>query len=662
MSDIKDFVIVNGVLTKYNGQDENVIIPDDVISIGDFAFDFCKSLVSIVIPDNVTNIGRYAFNGCENLVSIVIPDSVTSIGCYAFNGCEGLVSVVIPDSVTSIGDYAFGFCGALTSVVIPDSVTSMGDSVFVCCENLSSVTIPRNITDLGMNVFKFCKGIADENGFVIIRDVLYGYYGTDSYVAVPENVKRIGAYAFNGHSYLESVTIPDNVTSIGECAFNGCKRLTSINIPKNISSIGESVFKGCKRLTDITLPADVNGFEDTLLELVWECFSKTECRIAMMLAVLRQYPENETVIKKIKASRKMIISDSIKNDNAEQMSILFSLLGKVKLEVLNEYIEQSSSAAAVKAFLIDYKSLNYSVETEEKYETQKFEKELGIRKRTVADWKKIFQFEKYGDGIIINRYIGGENAIEIPAQIGKSKVVAIGNHFVSYNNNITYVSVPDSVTSIGASAFSGCKKLKSIIIPDSVTDINNLAFSNCESLADTNGFVIIRDSLYGYYGNDTDVVIPDSVTKICPFAFNKCEKIVSVTIPGSITNICDLAFVGCENLRSISIPDSVAYIGDSAFEGCRGLADENGFIIVRGILHGYCGTESDIVIPDGVTGIGSDAFSCYDKRLLVTVPDSVTYIALFALSRYRNNIEVRCSSGSYAETYAMKNNIPFVTE
>lgn len=90
MSDLKDFVIEDGVLKKYLGSGGDVTIPDCVTSIGDGAFRGCKNLTSITIPDGVTSIGYSAFDGCENLTSITIPDSVTSIGNWAFDGCENL--------------------------------------------------------------------------------------------------------------------------------------------------------------------------------------------------------------------------------------------------------------------------------------------------------------------------------------------------------------------------------------------------------------------------------------------------------------------------------------------------------------------------------------------------------------------------------------------
>ena len=97
-----DFSIKAGVLESYNGEDVEISIPSNVISVGSNAFANCFCLRSIVIPESVTSIGNYAFNGCSGLTSITIPKSVTSIGCCAFLGCSGLTSITISESLIKI--------------------------------------------------------------------------------------------------------------------------------------------------------------------------------------------------------------------------------------------------------------------------------------------------------------------------------------------------------------------------------------------------------------------------------------------------------------------------------------------------------------------------------------------------------------------------------
>ena len=133
--------------------------------------------------------------------------------------------------------------------------------------------------------------------------------------------------------------------------------------------------------------------------------------------------------------------------------------------------------------------------------------------------------------------------------------------------------IPDSVTSIGDSAFMFCRSLSSVVIPDSVTSIVDWAFSYCKSLS--------------------SVVIGDGVTSIGYQAFYNCDSLSSVVIPDSVTTIGASAFSNCSNLSFVVIPDSVTTIGSYAFENCSSL--------------------SSVVIPDSVTTIGYDAFSSCSK-------------------------------------------------
>ena len=214
----------------------------------------------------------------------------------------------------------------------------------------------------------------------------------------------------------------------------------------------------------------------------------------------------------------------------------------------------------------------------------------------------------------------------------KKVIIAFRNKDVSY-------TIPNSVTSIGDYAFSGCESLSSIVIPDSVTSIGGHAFSGCESLssivipvsvikmdgnpfAGWNGKLTVLSPRYIY---DNDVLI-DNVKKVI-IAFR--NKDVSYTIPDSVTSIGDCAFVGCKSLSSIVIPDSVTSISDCAFANCKSLSS---IVIPNSVIHignrafWYCESLKSIVIPNGVTSIGDYVFFGCKSLSSIVIPNSVTRI------------------------------------
>ena len=138
---------------------KDLVIPNSVDTINNYAFYCCSSLTSVTIGNSVRSIGNYTFYGCSGLTSVTIPNSVTSIGDYAFSCCSALTSITIPNSVTSIGDYAFYNCSKLTSVTIGESVTSIGDYAFSCCSALTSITIPNSVTSIGESAFYGCSSL-----------------------------------------------------------------------------------------------------------------------------------------------------------------------------------------------------------------------------------------------------------------------------------------------------------------------------------------------------------------------------------------------------------------------------------------------------------------------------------------------------------------------
>ena len=223
-----------------------------------------------------------------------------------------------------------------------------------------------------------------------------------------------------------------------------------------------------------------------------------------------------------------------------------------------------------------------------------------------------------------------------------NSVTSIGDSAFYYCNNLTNIMIPNSVTSIGDNAFYDCDSLTSITIPNSVTSIGNNAFSHCDSLINItipNSVTYIGDSAFYNCDSLTSIIIPNSVTSIGVYAFCSCDSLTSIIIPNSVTSIGSSTFVDCDNLTSIIISNSVTSIGSSTFANCNNL--------------------TSIIIPNSVTSIGDNAFRNCNSLTSITIPNSVTSIGRWAFY-YCDNLTIYLQDNSYAHKYAIENKIKFV--
>ena len=325
----------------------------------------------------------------------------------------------IRKGVKVIGNRAFCLCKSLTNINIPNSVTTIGCSAFGWCESLTIINIPNSVTTIGESAFIDCKSLTIKN-------------------------------------------IPNSVTTIGESAFLFCKSLTNINIPNSVTTIGEGAFSGCDSLRSITIPSSVVTINGNPF-LLWHG---------------HLYNESEAFI--------------------------------------------------------------------------------------------------YEDHVLFN----------------KNKTILI-----AYRAKGTNYTIPNSVRTIGDSAFLGCDSLTSINIPNSVTTIGDLAFEFCNSL--------------------TSINIPNSVTTIGNWGLGTCKSLTSITIPNSVVTIIGNPF---NSWHGHLYNESKAFIYEDHV-----LFNKN-----KTILIAYRAKETNYTIPNSVTTIGENAFSGCKSLTNINIPNSVTTIGVYA--------------------------------
>ena len=224
----------------------SVHLGKSIRSIGSGAFSGCDGLDTVNYAGTISqwcniDFGGYYSNpsgyahlliiGGTPVTNLVIPNDVSTVKQYAFRGYSGLMSVTIPNSVTSIGSYAFSGCSGLTSITIPESVTSIGRGAFANCSSLTTMNF--NATN--------CTTMHSYYYYVPPY-----YFTEESYITtlnIGNDVTNIPSYAFYGCSGLTSVTIPNSVTSIGEKAFYDCSSMSSIYMLSSIApQVGTSAF------------------------------------------------------------------------------------------------------------------------------------------------------------------------------------------------------------------------------------------------------------------------------------------------------------------------------------------------------------------------------------------------------------------------------------
>lgn len=235
----EDFIVISGYLYSYNGNDSEIIIPENVTTIGCNVFKDNTNIKKVAISDSVTSIGSSAFYGCTELTDIYIPESVQYIESEAFYNTPFLESQT--GEFVIFGSHLYRYNGSAAEVVIPDNIVSIGESAFYQNKNISSVVFPENLKLIGNYAFYEC-------------DVL-------SSLVLPENLEIIGGFAFGYCTGLSSINLPENIEEIGVFAFSNCS-FTEVTLPDNIETIQIGLFFNCTNLKKVTIPASVKSIED----------------------------------------------------------------------------------------------------------------------------------------------------------------------------------------------------------------------------------------------------------------------------------------------------------------------------------------------------------------------------------------------------------------
>ncbi len=587
-------------------------IPENVKVIGNDVFQECADLMKVTISENVTALGNDAFSYCRNLneawfnadscisgdfgwcyvTTVHIGENVKCIPDKIFSDCIALKEftgkfastdkrcLVVNDTLIALAP------SELTEYVIPNGVIAIDDYAFKNCTDLKSVTIPESVT------------IIEKRSFIFANSLTEVWFNADSCISggfewcpletvhIGENVKRIPDEAFSECSRLTEITIPNGCCVIGNNAFSGCRGLLSVTIPESITTIGNSAFSDCNGLTEITIPNNVTLINEGTFS--W-CSGLSEIVIPNGVTSIGNNAFSGTGLTEV------TIPENVTNIGDDAFNGCWNL------------------------------------------------KEVWFNADSCISGG-------FGWCPLETVHIG-ENVKRIP------------NNAFSSCSELQSVTIPNSVITIGDEAFSNCRNLTTVTIGSGVTNIDDYAFSYCRNLNEAwfNADSCLSGGFSGCEALKT-VHFGENVKRIPDNAFSWCRSLSEIAIPNGATSIGNNAFSGT-GLTEVTIPENVTTIGNSAFSGCENLTEVwfNADSCISGGFSGcytlatvhigenvkripdnafsWCSGLSEIVIPNGATSIGNNAFSGTGLTE-VTIPESVTSIGEMAFQDCNNLMSV----------------------
>ncbi|MDO4466968.1 MAG: leucine-rich repeat protein [Bacillota bacterium] len=203
------FTIENRTLKKYEGNEENVIVPEDVKVIADYAFSHAKQMKHIVLPNTLEEIGDGAFYDCEQLETIDIPDTVYYLGMGVFSRCLHLKKVKLSNKLRTIPKITFYQCTNLQEINFPKNIQKLGRACFQQCTHLQRLVLPDSIVNIEENAFDDCLYLSEikfPSSLEEIGDNVFFHCQSLRQLVLPKSVKKIGVGAFETHGKVSVVS------------------------------------------------------------------------------------------------------------------------------------------------------------------------------------------------------------------------------------------------------------------------------------------------------------------------------------------------------------------------------------------------------------------------------------------------------------------------
>lgn len=494
-----------------------IFLPDSVTTIGRSAFRVCE-ITALDLPESLTEIGQYAFE-CSSLETIKIPAGVKKISAFAFSCNYYLENVIIEEGVEELDYACFCDCSNLAEVVLPSSLKSVESAAFNYCDALDSLTflnpdceikdsnsIPKETTIIGydnstaqeyaekynrefISLGEFEKtvvksGECGENATFTLYDngemVVSGTGAVDSEncpifsnvkkVIIEDGITKISGNLFRNLGECTSIKLPDTLTHIGFAALKDTDALTSIVIPEGVTNIGEMAFENCTGLTDVTFPDSLKVIDE---------WAFTNCTSLSEIVL----PESVSIIR---------IGAFSNCDNLKSVTLLNPQckIADSKFTVGENYEIIGYDGSTAEAYALKYSKKFTSLGAAPAVDNTRFtveEGKCGPQATWVLDSEGVLTVSGKGGISVapVNWYYNYKNSSnewglrhvdDVKEVIVEDGITALGDYTFFGWDNLIYVTLSETVSSINKNSFDGCSNLTQVIIKNPECSIAEHAY------------------------------------------------------------------------------------------------------------------------------------------------------------------------------------------
>ena len=646
LSEIQDFAFANTKLKE-------ITIPDSVEKIGYGAFDSVETLDKVTLPANLKEISSKTFYK-TNIAKITIPESVSSIGGIAFADTP-LKSITLPNNLISIGQNAFSGT-QLTTVVLPSKIKTLENEAFGEIATLVSVNIPLSL-ESGYNAFSNSKKLENviiEDGREKIPAALLSNIGIKTFT-LPSTIKTIENYAFAQNDYLSEIVLNSALETIDERAFANTN-LKHVKLPDSLTYLGRGAFENNHSLKEVIFPKQLRAISEN-------AFANTGLTKLEVPSNIEEI--NSGAFYNTKLSD-LILSEGIQR--IASSAFVGNQLKVIELPASLQYLGRSAFGNSSKLRVVKIKSnieldRYYDVNTISPFTYQNYYGDEISKQRP----ESIFVNFEGGVSKVSDYLFNGVTPIKTVTFKDNINLTEIGSHAFD-GTSLTFLTLPDTVETLGEYAFGNINTLNSVNIPEKLTTADR-AFAGSKKLNELRNKIEgirIPDGMFENTGLTT-FIVPSGIKEIGKYAFrnNKStaisfdgpqEGFKDVILPVGLTKIDSRAFESTE-IGYYDIPDTVSEIGDGAFRfnpNLKSIKLPSELKALKGYLfEGNKGMKL-LVIPDKVESIDTNAFVNMEGLENVYIPASVTNIGENLIAN-KDKVIFHVVGGSYAETYLKAN-------